>query len=407
MLAALLAVGCGNVGSHYNPVNNSHTLTVYSSLPLQGQDAPIAQQIVNGEKLALAQAGGRVGAFHVSFYSLDDSDPSQGYWTPEITSQAAREAAQDTSAIAYIGDFDSGATAISLPLINEAGILQVSPWSPYIGLTEASEQFDDKGEPYRYYPTGQNTFARLAPPQPVEAAALAKYMHAEGVKKPFYVQDYTVFDAALAPLVATAYGQLTGPTAGAPVQVDTHGQTDPSAFQTTAQNIAATQPDAVMLGAAPGPGAVALLEAVHAELPHAKLFVGPELATPAVIGMLDAGTAAAVYAVSPQLSPSAYPPQAQKVLQQYSATFPGSARPGVYALYGYEAMSSVLSAIRAAGTHGGDRRSVVRAYLHTQNRDSVLGRYSVTPHGDVTLDNLAGYRVGANGRLRLDRNLNG
>ena len=38
-------------------------LTVYSSLPLQGPSGAISEQIVNGEKLALARTGGRVGPF--------------------------------------------------------------------------------------------------------------------------------------------------------------------------------------------------------------------------------------------------------------------------------------------------------------------------------------------------------
>ena len=50
-----------------------------------------------------------------------------------MTAGNAKTAAQDPSTIAYLGDLDSGATAVSLPLINAAGILQVSPASPYIG----------------------------------------------------------------------------------------------------------------------------------------------------------------------------------------------------------------------------------------------------------------------------------
>ncbi len=68
-------------------------------------------------------------------------------------------AAQDTSTIAYLGDFDSGATAISLPLMNAAGILQVSPASPYVGLTSSFEAGQD--EPERFYLSGKRTFVRL------------------------------------------------------------------------------------------------------------------------------------------------------------------------------------------------------------------------------------------------------
>jgi hypothetical protein len=33
----------------------------------------------------------------------------------------------------------------------------------------------------------------------------------------------------------------------------------------------------------------------------------------------------------------------------------------------------------------------------------VLGRYAITPSGDTDLTNMAGYRVGSDGRLRFDR----
>jgi hypothetical protein len=45
----------------------------------------------------------------------------------------------------------------------------------------------------------------------------------------------------------------------------------------------------------------------------------------------------------------------------------------------------------------------VRAFFALGSRDSVLGRYSVTATGDTTLANMAGYRVGPDGRLRIDR----
>ena len=79
-------------------------LTIYSSLPLQGPSAAISQQIVNGEKLALADAGGRAGPFKIGYVSLDDANPTSGRWNPGVTATNAKTAAQDTSTIAYLGD---------------------------------------------------------------------------------------------------------------------------------------------------------------------------------------------------------------------------------------------------------------------------------------------------------------
>ncbi len=69
--------GCGGVGVSGAATAVGSQLTVYSSLPLQGPSAADSEQIVNGEKLALAQAGGRVGPFKVSYVSQDDSSPDE------------------------------------------------------------------------------------------------------------------------------------------------------------------------------------------------------------------------------------------------------------------------------------------------------------------------------------------
>ena len=162
-------------------------LAIYSSLPLQGPSATISQQIVDGETLALAQTGGRVGPFKVGFVSLDDSNESSGQWDPGISATNAKTAAEDTSTIAYIGDLDSGATAISLPLMNAAGILQVSPASPYVGLTSSRDAGQD--EPERFYPTGKRTFGRLQPGDPVEAAAQVRLMGDLGVHRVYVIDN--------------------------------------------------------------------------------------------------------------------------------------------------------------------------------------------------------------------------
>jgi branched-chain amino acid transport system substrate-binding protein len=79
------------------------------------------------------------------------------------------------------------------------------------------------------------------------------------------------------------------------------------------------------------------------------------------------------------------------VLAEYSVRFGERGQP--YALYGYEAMSVVLAAIRAAGLAGNEREAVIRNFFATRDRSSVLGRYSIEPDGDTTLSTYAVDRV--------------
>ena len=71
------------------------SLTIYSSLPLQGDSRPQSTDVVNGEKLALEEAGGKVGKFTIKYVSLDDATAAAGKWDPGQTSADARKAAQD------------------------------------------------------------------------------------------------------------------------------------------------------------------------------------------------------------------------------------------------------------------------------------------------------------------------
>src|SRR5205807_10629308 len=149
---------------------------------------------------ALAQAGGHVGPFSVGYVSLDDADPKSGKLDPGATATDAKTAAQDTTTIAYLGEYSSAATAVSLPLINAAGILQVSPSSPYVGLTSSLDA--GQYEPQRFYPTGRHTFGRLQPGDPGQAQAQARLVRALGVSRLFVLDDQNPFEMPLARIVA-------------------------------------------------------------------------------------------------------------------------------------------------------------------------------------------------------------
>ena len=130
------------------------SLTVYSSLPLQGASRPQSEDVIRGIELALKQKGGKCGDFTINYKSLDDATAAAGKWEAGQTSANARKVAQDDTAIAYIGEFNSGASAISIPITNEAGILHVSPSNTALGLTKGGAGAEP-GEPDKYYPTGR------------------------------------------------------------------------------------------------------------------------------------------------------------------------------------------------------------------------------------------------------------
>jgi branched-chain amino acid transport system substrate-binding protein len=392
-LVALAALGsglagCGGVGVSGASSATGDQLAIYSSLPLQGAAGGISEQIVNGEKLALAEAGGHVGPFKVSYVSLDDSSPTSGQWDPGVTATAAKTAAQDTSTIAYLGDYNSAATAVSLPLINAAGILQVSPASPYVGLTSSLDAGQD--EPERFYPSGRRTFGRLQPGDPVQGAAQARLMKMLGVRKAYVLDDQDPFEIPLAQIVA-GDAERAGIAVAADDSLDT---TAGAVFTGEVEKIVASGAQAVFFAGGGGAGAVALWRQLHSAAPHLLLLGSSAMVSQSFVSQIGAA-AANTYLTTPVLPTSLYPPSARRMLSDYRRHFGGEA--GAYALSGYETMSVVLDAIRRAGAQGNVRETVIDRFFATRERESVLGRYSVEADGETTLSRYGVDRV-MNGR---------
>jgi branched-chain amino acid transport system substrate-binding protein len=382
--AALLASGCGAVSGAAGSSAGSR-LTVYSSLPLQGPTAALSQQIVGGEKLALSDARGHVGPFEVNYVSLDDSNPSSGLWEAPATASNAKTAADDPSTIAYLGEYSSAATAVSLPLINAAGILQISPSSPYGGLT--STAYAGQDEPERFYPTGKRNFARLAPGDEKQARAQIQLMHKLGVKRLYVLDDEDPFLLTLAQMVV-ADAQDAGIEVIAHDSVDTDATTN---FSSEAAKIAGSGAEAVFFAGEPSSGAVSLFGQLHNADPQLWLLGSSALVEPAFTQQLDERAAAKTLLTNSVLPVSSYPVAAQRVLAAYRRRFGGT--PEAYVLFGFEAMTATLQAIRRAGARGNNRQAVIDALFAQAPRDSVIGRYAIEPNGETTLASFAVDRV--------------
>ena len=119
--------------------------------------------------MALAAVHGHIGRYRIVLRSLNDATVASDGWDPGQTNANADLAAKDQRTIGYLGDLNSGASAVSLPVLNRARIPQISPLSTAVGLTEGGPEAQP-GEPQKYYPTMIRTFARVIPNDKVQAA---------------------------------------------------------------------------------------------------------------------------------------------------------------------------------------------------------------------------------------------
>lgn len=368
-------------------------VTVYSSLPLQGASAPQTTDVVRGIREALKRANFRAGAFRVRHISLDDSTRTAGTWTPERTASNARRAARNDATVGYIGEFNSGASAISAPILNVAGIAQVSPSNTAIGLTRDGAGAY-RGEPHKYAPTGTRTYARVIPNDRVQGAAAAAYLQALGVRRVLVVDDREVYGRGVATLTGRA-AKARGIRVVGRRSVRVRGFLRPRVLNARALARLARRrrADAVFYGGITANGAVGLWRAL-ARVRGLRLVGSDGIAESGFTERIRRRARARTHVTVATLDPASYPPSGQSVI----AALGGN--PDPYALYGYEAMSLLLDAIaRGDGTRAG----TVKALFATRDRDSVLGRYSIDPFGDTTLTQYGGYRVSRGGRLVFDR----
>lgn len=349
LAAALTLTSCGSSG-----ITGASRATVYVSVPLRGASGRDGRDVADGARMALAAARGKVGRLAVQARYLDDTSGRgpAAEWSPSAVGANARTATEDTSAVAYVGDFEAGATRTSEPITNAAHLLQVSPASTAIDLTRpflGSDQLpavEDEG--------GERTFGRVIPPDPVQAAAAAGWVRTLDERRVELVSDGSSFGGVMA-----------------------------SSFREALRGTTITRKGPQLTYYAGLAGSPALKRAAS--------FRAPMMASDSVLPPFNpGGPGAAELVTSAAQDPKQLPPSGRRFAEAFTRRF-GRA-PGRYAAYGYEAMAVVLAAIRRAGSAGDQRQPVIDAFFDTRGRRSVVGTYSIDPLGDTTLNRMSGYR---------------
>jgi branched-chain amino acid transport system substrate-binding protein len=360
-LAAVAALtGCASPGSG---IQAGEHVTVYVSAPLRGPEGAEGRDVVDGARLALADAGGAVGSLAVRASYLDDTGggPSPR-WSAAVAAANARRAAEDSTAIAYLGDFDSGTTRFSLPIANQARLLQVSAASSAVDLVQPYLGAGDQ-VPEDTQPTGERTFGRVIPSDEVQARAGAGWAKQLGARRPLLIRGDSAYDR----VIAEAFS-------GEARALGLHVQRSDRPEVASDLAFAAVEPSdhdrlAVLRAVPRVLGTDVLLD----QRPEPRTRTGSLLLTSAA------------------QDPSDLPAEGRSFVRAFRDRY--RRRPGRYAAYGYEAMAVILDSIRRAGDSGDDRDSVVAAFFETRDRSSILGRYSIDEVGNTTLDRMSGYRV--------------
>ena len=324
VLAALVALaalaGCGaerNTTAQGGRVIGPN-LTIYSSLPRPGQG--LGRDMVDAEKLAIAQAGGRAGDFGVNFVSIGEG--SLGSDAPRrVAAKVAEQVIRDPQAIAVIGTLRSDTAFTTVPLLNAAGLLQVSLGAEYAGFDEALSP----GEPDRWYPSGHRTFARMVGNDRDQAAALVA-------------------------------------AAGKRVAIETEAGKEPEALAAAVREAAGARvvddparATGVVYAGTDLRSAIGVAESLARENRRARIVFPDEVTRAGIADRLPPAVRRRSRFVT------SAPPRDVDFEAAFKAQY--GRTPGPYAVLAYQAMRRVLDAIDAAGKRARLRRVVIERYL--------------------------------------------
>jgi len=361
---------------------------IVSSLPRTGSAKHQSDTLVRGIRMAIDEAGGKVGRYRVEYLDLDDSTAAAGQWTSEAEAANARRALQDPDVCAYIGTFNSGAAKVSMPILNLGDLLMVSPANTAVGLTKPG--LGVPGEPDVYRPTGRQNYTRVVPADDLQGPMAADWAVRRGVGKVYILDDNEVYGKGIADLFDERCRELG-------VEVLGHDSIDAKAqeFKSLMASIKSTQPDLVYFGGTTQSKGGQLAKDMAAAGIGALLMV-PDGCMEQVF--IDSAGAANLegrcFVTFGGLPPAKLTGKGGEFVARYQEKF--GELPEAYAVYGYEAACVALHSIATAGSK--DRRAISDAALAIRDFDGALGHWGFDANGDTTMRTLT-VNVVKNGRF--------
>jgi branched-chain amino acid transport system substrate-binding protein len=360
------------------------TIKLYSSWPYSGAMERIGGHAVAATEMCLEDFGHAAGGFAIEYEALDDGvAANEGRWEPGKETENANRAVNDEAAMVYLGTYNSGAAAISIPILNEAGMAMISFANTGVGLTRPLEGLTQEGEPDIYYPTGKRNYMRVCPADDIQGGAGARWAIAEGHSATYVLHDNSLYGKGVADIFAAIFAEEGGEVLG-------NEGYDPDAgdYQSLMTSIADLGPDIVYVGATVDNNPAKVLQDMRGVMSAEDVtFLGPDgLFTDTFVqGAADAAEGAWItfggYSADKLLADGGA--GADYVVRVREHLGLGEEeQPDAYSTYAYEAMVVVLQAIERAGVN--DRTAILDTMFATEGFVSLLGgTWSFTENGDT------------------------
>ncbi|MBI2941640.1 MAG: branched-chain amino acid ABC transporter substrate-binding protein [Chloroflexi bacterium] len=366
------------------PAGRSDVIKVVSSLPRTGGSKGQSDTIVNAIKMAIDEAGATVGSFMIEYEDWDDASAATGKWDAAKEADNANRAAADPDIMVYIGTFNSGAAKISIPILNKANLLMISPANTYPGLTKVVDGAVEQSEPAVYYPSGIRNYCRVVPSDELQGGAAANWAKEMGAQTVGVLDDTELYGHGIAVVFAQKAMNLGMKVVG-PQGIDPKAPD----YRSLALQLKSGGVDLVFFGGITDNNAGKLWQDLRSVLGPNVMLMGPdgifEESFTKAAGPASEGTYITFGGVPAQRLTG----QGADWYKNYKDKF--NTEPEAYAAYGYESAAVVLKALAQAGKK--DRETIRAAALATKDFQGVLGTWSFTNTGDTTLTTMSGNMV--------------
>jgi branched-chain amino acid transport system substrate-binding protein len=365
---------------------SSNEIHVYSSLPRQGTNTEQTNTLV--EQIRNTLEGKTVGNFKITYTDLDDSSAAAGGdWDGAVAQSNANRAAADPDAMVFIGHYNSGAAKLTIPILNQACLVMISPANTYPGLTKAVDGVTVANEPDQYYPGGYRNYTRVITTDDKQGAAGAEWAKRLGATKAYVLDDTQVYGAGLAKAWALHANKI-GIDVVSPNDTSEGFDATATDYAAVAQKVVASGADIIYIGSITGQNTGKLWTDLRAALPNVTIMSGDGVFEES--WYTGAGTAGNnTYLTFGGVGPDQLTGAGKTWFEEYKTAHDGD-QPSTYTAYGNAAAAVALDALTRAGTN--DRYEVLKAVFATE-LDTVLGRMSFDANGDSELIALTGYQV--------------
>lgn len=366
--------GCGSKDG------GSNVIKIVSSMPRTGSAQGQTDTIANGIRMAIEEYGGEIAGFKIEYVDWDDADASSQSWTSELETNNANKAVADPDVMAYIGPYNSGAAKKSMPILNEASLLQVSAAVTHTGLTKKVAG-GDPSEPGVYRPSGKLNFGRVCPADDTQGPLAADFAKDElKAKTVFVLDDKELYGQGLSTLFRNRCKEI-----GIEVVGYESINTKQNEFRSLMAIVKSKNPEAVYFGGTTQSKGGQIAKDMRDAGVTCPLIVPDGCYEKVFITSAGEENLKNCYVTLGGLDASLLKGPGAEFVKKYKEKY--GKEPEAYAVYGYEAAKVVLEAIKKVGKK--DRGEITRTCLATKDFDKgALGKWSFDANGDISIQNM-------------------